>query len=196
MIPTRQSQPRRLLRGLGVVLVAACAAVVAWRLRADRMGLAAFLSFCALGAAAAVAEVLARERAEEASRAFLNSVRTDARTPALRSLLEQAGFQVRVVVRDAGWLLVPEPAGAGAEATAELDPRALASLSSSLRAELADALVSLDAARISSWIRRATEADPALGSALEQLAGEFRYTAILRALQRCDGDDANRAGGS
>jgi CheY-like chemotaxis protein len=76
----------------------------------------------------------------------------------------------------------------------ELDPKALAALAPSLRAELEDALVSLDAARISGWIRRAAETDPALGSALEQLASRFQYTAILRALRRCGGDGADGAG--
>jgi CheY-like chemotaxis protein len=72
-----------------------------------------------------------------------------------------------------------------------LDQGALAAVAPALRTELADALVSLEADRISSWTRRIAAADPALGSALESLATQFQYTAILRALNDCDGAPTN-----
>jgi signal transduction histidine kinase/DNA-binding NarL/FixJ family response regulator len=68
-----------------------------------------------------------------------------------------------------------------------LDQAALAAVAPALRMELADALVSLEVDRISGWIRRVAETDPALASALEQLASRFQYTAILRALETCGG---------
>jgi hypothetical protein len=77
---------------------------------------------------------------------------------------------------------------------AELDREALAALPAALRTELADAVVSLDPARISGWIRRVTGTNPELGAALEQHASRFRYTAILHALQSI-GRDAAAANG-
>jgi len=69
-----------------------------------------------------------------------------------------------------------------------LDCQALAGLPISLRQELAEALVSLDAARISGSMRRVSEVNPGLGCVLEHLAGQFRYTVILQALQSNCGD--------
>jgi signal transduction histidine kinase/DNA-binding NarL/FixJ family response regulator len=64
-----------------------------------------------------------------------------------------------------------------------LDHEALAALPPSLRTELTDAVVSLDAERITGSIRRVTESDPALGGVLEQHADQFQYTGILQALR-------------
>ena len=75
---------------------------------------------------------------------------------------------------------------------AALDLEAIAGLSAALRKALADAVVSLDPARISSWIRLVTESHPALGAALEQHAGRFQYTAIWRALQSVDRDATSK----
>jgi len=72
-----------------------------------------------------------------------------------------------------------------------LDQAALAAVAPALRTELADALVSLEVKRISGWIRSVAETDPALGRALEQYAGRFQYTAILRALETCGSAAAN-----
>jgi signal transduction histidine kinase/DNA-binding response OmpR family regulator len=67
----------------------------------------------------------------------------------------------------------------------DLDCGPLEVLPDSLRTELAEALVSLDTGRITESIQRVAELNPVLGSALEHHAGEFQYTAILRALQSC-----------
>jgi signal transduction histidine kinase/CheY-like chemotaxis protein len=77
---------------------------------------------------------------------------------------------------------VPAATATG-EPTAVLSPEALATLPKKLRGELTAALVSLDAALIGEIIRRISEPDTALGNALAQHAGQFRYTTILRALQ-------------
>ena len=69
--------------------------------------------------------------------------------------------------------------------SAELDHEALAALPASLRTELTDALVSLNTVRIAGSICRVAELNSALGSDLKQRAGQFQYTAILRALQSC-----------
>jgi CheY-like chemotaxis protein len=68
-----------------------------------------------------------------------------------------------------------------------LDREALAALPSSLRTELADVLVSLDAARIADVIRRVAESAPALGAVLQQHADQFQYTIIRHAVQACPG---------
>ena len=69
------------------------------------------------------------------------------------------------------------------ETGSELDPAALAALPSALRAGLADALVSLDAARIGELVRRVSEEDPTLGGVLADRTDRLEYSAILRALQ-------------
>ena len=69
----------------------------------------------------------------------------------------------------------------------DFDGEALAALPPALRTELADALVSLDAARIAGLIRHVAELNSELGGALEHHANQFRYTIILRALQACRG---------
>jgi signal transduction histidine kinase/CheY-like chemotaxis protein len=74
------------------------------------------------------------------------------------------------------------PAASAAPMTV-LRPDALAALPHELRRELTDALVSLDAPRISGIIRGVSEHNPALGDALAQHAGQLDYTAILQALQ-------------
>ena len=53
-----------------------------------------------------------------------------------------------------------------------------------LRSELEEALESLDAERIHASIERLAEHDEALKKALEELAGNFDYPAILRALRK------------
>jgi signal transduction histidine kinase/ActR/RegA family two-component response regulator len=81
----------------------------------------------------------------------------------------------------------PVLAGA-AEPPAALDRGALAALPSPLRAELADALVSLEPMRIAGLIRRVAESDAVLGGVLERHAGRFQYTVMFQALQSCRGD--------
>ena len=78
-----------------------------------------------------------------------------------------------------------EPPRVASEPSAGLDREALAAMPSSLRTELADALVSLNAARIAGAIRRVAESDSALGRVLEHQAGQYQYTVILQALQSC-----------
>ena len=51
--------------------------------------------------------------------------------------------------------------------------------------ELAESLVSLDAARIAGLVCRVAELNPVLGGVLDHRAGHFEYTVILRALQSC-----------
>ncbi len=74
------------------------------------------------------------------------------------------------------------PATEAPESLADSDSEALAALPVSLRTELAEAVVSLDAARIGDAILSVAEVNPALGSALGHLARQFRYTAILQTL--------------
>ena len=71
----------------------------------------------------------------------------------------------------------PPPAGVDHEALAVLPPP--------LRAELMDALVSLDDDRIAASIGRVAELSPALGDVLAYYASQFRYTIITRALRAC-----------
>jgi signal transduction histidine kinase/CheY-like chemotaxis protein len=77
------------------------------------------------------------------------------------------------------------PTSVTIQPSTDLDHQALAALPSALRTELADALVSLDAAQIAESIHRAAELNPALGSDLEHYASRFQYTHILRALESC-----------
>jgi len=67
--------------------------------------------------------------------------------------------------------------------TVELDGASLAALSLDLRQELAKALVSLDAERITKVVHRIAAVNPGLGGALEDKARRFQYTAIQRALR-------------
>jgi signal transduction histidine kinase/CheY-like chemotaxis protein len=93
--------------------------------------------------------------------------------------------------------LAGEPSAAIAQdASAGLDLEALAALPSSIRTELADALVGLDTARIAGSIRRAAESNPALGGILEHHAGQFRYTLILQALRSCRSGESREEGPS
>lgn len=62
-----------------------------------------------------------------------------------------------------------------------LKEEALVSLPRELRAELAEAIVSLDAARIAGTIARVSALNPGLGAELAGYAARFEYTAIFRA---------------
>lgn len=75
------------------------------------------------------------------------------------------------------------PSPRAIEPPGELDREALAALPLTLRRELADTLVSLDAQRIAGLIQRVAELDPALSSALGHYTDQFQYTVILQALQ-------------
>jgi signal transduction histidine kinase/CheY-like chemotaxis protein len=74
----------------------------------------------------------------------------------------------------------------------DLDREALAVLPPALRAELKDALISLDAGRIAGSIRLVAESDAALGGSLDSHAAELRYTVILQALKSCSGGALER----
>jgi PAS domain S-box-containing protein len=65
----------------------------------------------------------------------------------------------------------------------ELSPTALAALPASLRQDLANALLILDADRIMEVIAEIAGADPELGDALRERAQNYDYTAILALLQ-------------
>jgi CheY-like chemotaxis protein len=68
-----------------------------------------------------------------------------------------------------------------------LSPEALRVLPEQLRVELADALESLDVARVNASIRRASEVYPSIGATLAQRAARFAFTPILNALEACRG---------
>ena len=98
------------------------------------------------------------------------------------------------LTRQLGVRLVFEesPAGVTGGDGEEVNPEALAKLTASLRPELMDAVVGLDAARISGLTRRIAESDASLAEALEQQALQLRYTNILRALKSCNGDSPDK----
>ena len=77
---------------------------------------------------------------------------------------------------------VYRPAEEEAAAAAELTPAKLAELPAAMRKELGDALESLDGDRITAAIGQVSEADGELAATLSCLAGNFDYTAILKAL--------------
>jgi CheY-like chemotaxis protein len=64
-----------------------------------------------------------------------------------------------------------------------LSAEAVHALPASVRSELANALVSLDATRIAESIRLVAKADAHLGDVLDKLAGAYQYTTIMRAVQ-------------
>ena len=65
-----------------------------------------------------------------------------------------------------------------------LRPEALAALPEDLRAELTDAVVTLDANQIAGVIERISEVDPALSSALAYYADRFSLTTVWEALKQ------------
>ncbi|MCJ7738147.1 MAG: ATP-binding protein [Anaerolineae bacterium] len=65
---------------------------------------------------------------------------------------------------------------------ATLDPSVVAALPSTLRTELAAAIVSLDAARIGEAVDQVARANPAVGDVLEHYVHRYQYTPILQAL--------------
>ena len=65
-----------------------------------------------------------------------------------------------------------------------LRPEALAALPEDLRAELTDAVVTLDANQIAGVIDRISEVDPALSSALAYYADRFSLTTVWEALKQ------------
>jgi signal transduction histidine kinase/DNA-binding NarL/FixJ family response regulator len=71
------------------------------------------------------------------------------------------------------------------------DRDALAALPPSVRANLSESLVSLDAARIAEAIRGVAVLNPGLGEVLEGHAGRFQYSIILRCLRADPGNDGN-----
>ena len=75
------------------------------------------------------------------------------------------------------------PTETATESSAALRPEALANLPPTLRAELTDALVRLDPARIDEVIGRVSKQDPALGKTLTQRSGRLEYTSILHAVR-------------
>jgi CheY-like chemotaxis protein len=86
--------------------------------------------------------------------------------------------------------------GSPLEATgpaADLDRSALRALPAPVREALADAVLSLDAARIGAAVARVADVNSALGAALAQHAGSLQYTLILRALQSGREDRLNDA---
>ncbi len=72
--------------------------------------------------------------------------------------------------------------GEQADTAARLTPAMLAVLPQDVRQQLRDALVSLDTDRVAAAIAEAGKTDPALARTLKQLAENFDYPPILRAL--------------
>ncbi len=70
-----------------------------------------------------------------------------------------------------------------AEAPGALSPADLAALPKSLRDDLAEALISLDAERIAAVVARVADQDPAIASILRRFTASYAYTPILDALQ-------------
>ena len=73
-----------------------------------------------------------------------------------------------------------------AEPVATLRPEAISQLPETLRKELADALVRLDAGPIADAIGRVSQQDAQLGEGLSRLSSRFAYTEILNALMNSD----------
>jgi len=72
--------------------------------------------------------------------------------------------------------------GVPEEASAALRPEAVASLPEALRADLREAILSLESDRIAAVIERIAVGNPHLGELLFRLAGQYNYSAILQAL--------------
>jgi len=72
--------------------------------------------------------------------------------------------------------------GVPEEASAILRPEAVASLPEALRADLREAILSLESERIAAVIEQIAVGNPHLGGLLFRLAGQFNYSAILQAL--------------
>jgi CheY-like chemotaxis protein len=72
--------------------------------------------------------------------------------------------------------------GGPEQASAILRPEAVASLPEALRADLREAILSLESERIAAVIERVAVGSPQLGGLLFRLAGQFNYSAILQAL--------------
>ena len=77
-------------------------------------------------------------------------------------------------------------ATATVDGSGELTRDHLAALSIELRRDLAEALISLEAARISAAIDRVVTENPALGLTLRRSAERFAYSAMLNAIQRAE----------
>jgi signal transduction histidine kinase/ActR/RegA family two-component response regulator len=75
------------------------------------------------------------------------------------------------------------PSAAAAIPPLALSPEAFAVLPQELRAELGDAVVALDIARIAAAIRRVSGVEPALGTLLARHAEQHAYTKMLGALR-------------
>ena len=71
-----------------------------------------------------------------------------------------------------------------------LRPEGLAAVSSELRRELADAVVSLNQARIFAAVDRLEKRDEALATILRRLTANFNFTQILQALERAEAEAA------
>ena len=65
-----------------------------------------------------------------------------------------------------------------------LSPAAIAALPKNLQLELHDAVLALDASRISRTVEQVTEYNPALSSAIARFAARLAYTPILDAVER------------
>ncbi len=78
------------------------------------------------------------------------------------------------------------PRARPAELVAALRPEAISQLPETLRKELADALLRLEAGPIREVIERVSQQDEELGEVLSRLARRFAYTEILNALMNSD----------
>ena len=79
----------------------------------------------------------------------------------------------------AGPKLTPQPSG---EQSLALSPDAVAALPEALRLELRDAVVTLDAKRISETIEKVAKHDAVLGSVLARHVERLAFSPILKAV--------------
>jgi signal transduction histidine kinase/ligand-binding sensor domain-containing protein/CheY-like chemotaxis protein len=95
-----------------------------------------------------------------------------------RDIFETMARHLSVRYRSSDATLAPV-----AESPGVLRAEALAALPEGLRAELTNAVISLNISRITPVIKRISEIDPVLGSALKFHADRFAFTKVLQALQ-------------
>ncbi|HTP35940.1 MAG TPA: two-component regulator propeller domain-containing protein [Candidatus Acidoferrales bacterium] len=94
----------------------------------------------------------------------------------------------RCMARQLGVVYLSDTAAAAVErqSIVPLTPEALSTLPVELRAQLRQAVISLDPQVLAAVIRRISEVDAGIGGALAARAGRLAYTAILKALTPAD----------
>jgi CheY-like chemotaxis protein len=125
---------------------------------------------------AATASVFASEREEVLAAGFDDFILKPYRPEEIFGCMgRHLGIRYRMAAEE------PQPSRKQGSA---LSPAAIAALPTALRLELRDAVVTLDAQRISRMIERVGEHDAALHDVMSQCAARFAYTAILNAVDK------------